>query len=87
MIFEPPTIRDATLSSTLSFVKYKFPFSAISPVSKVTELPSDVELELIVIALFASYAFAIEPANMAFVIPPALTCNVSELVSIDESST
>ena len=30
---------------------------------------------------------AIEPANIALVTPPAFTCNVSEDVSIDESST
>ena len=36
---------------------------------------------------FESLAFAIEPANIAFVIPVALTLSASEFISIEESST
>ena len=34
-----------------------------------------------------NFAFVIEPNNIAFVIPPFLTCSESELVSIELSST
>ena len=37
--------------------------------------------------LLDSFPFAIEPANMALVIPPAFTLKVSAFVSIEESST
>ena len=62
----------------------------------VIEPPSDTDVPSIVIALFdsnelpiepASLEAAIEPANMAFVTPPALTFNWSDAISIELSST
>ena len=44
-------------------------------------------MPFIVIELFDNLPFAIEPANIAFVIPPAFTLSVSEFVSIELSST
>ena len=55
--------------------------------SSVTALPKAVALPLTVIELLASFAFDIEPANIASVIPNAFTRSVSELVSIELSST
>ena len=58
--------------------------------------PSDTAVPSIVIEELASLSFAIppaslpsliDPANMAFVIPPAFTCNESESISIELSST
>ena len=54
---------------------------------KVTAAPRATACELIVTELFASFAFAIEPANMALVIPVAFTLSVSAFVSIELSST
>ena len=47
-MFEPAVSNESTLSSTLSFVKNRFPFSAKSPVSKFNVPPNDSELEFIV---------------------------------------
>ena len=51
------------------------------------EPPNEVEAPAIVIAELLNFALAIEPANIAFVTPLAFTLNVSELISIEESST
>ena len=76
MIFEPPTMRAATLSSTLSFVKYKFEEpSDNASVSASTVPPNAVEAPAIVIVEFVSLEFEIQPANILSVIPLALTCN------------
>ena len=81
-------MRAATLSSTLSFVKYKFEEpSDNASVSASTVPPNAVEAPAIVIVELANFAFVIEPANIAFVIPNALTLNESEFVSIELSST
>ena len=59
--------------------------------AKVTEPPSDILLDVLPSVTenveLASLALAIEPANMALVIPDALTRIVSLLVSIELSST
>ena len=39
------------------------------PADIVPDAPNEIAVPLIVIAEFASFAFAIEPANCAFVIP------------------
>ena len=51
------------------------------------EPPNAIACEFIVTLELASLALAIEPANIAFVIPNALTLRASELISIEESST
>ena len=61
--------------------------AVVNPLSAVIVPPSDVSVSPIVIPSLASFAFAIEPANIVFVTPPDLTLRTSELVSIDESST
>ena len=53
----------------------------------VTAAPRATDCELIVTEELESFAFAIEPANMALVIPVAFTLSVSEFVSIELSST
>ena len=59
----------------------------MSSVSKVNVPPKDNELEFIVTLELDSFAFAIDPASIALVIPNAFTCNASLSISIDESST
>ena len=49
--------------------------------------PNEIAVPLIVILELANLLFAIEPANIAFVIPLALTRNASLLISILLSST
>ena len=84
-----PAVSSAfTLSSTLSFVKYTLEEpSPISSVSKVRDPPNESEFEFTVTELFASFEFAIEPPNIAFVTPDAFTLNVSESISMELSST
>ena len=59
----------------------------MSSVSNVCDPPNAIACEFTVMLELASLAFAIEPANIAFVIPLAFTLRASELISIEESST
>ena len=59
----------------------------VNPANVVDVPPNDIDVEPTVTALFDSLSFAIDPPNIAFVIPLALTRNASESISILEPST
>ena len=68
-------------------------FAIVTPVPPVKVIVSPrlatvgVVPSVKVMSLFVSFAFSIEPASIAFVIPRAFTCNASVSISIELSST
>ena len=87
MVLLAPSVRvlAPTVSKIVLFPAVKS--KSVNAVKAVIEPPNEVAVPPIVIALLAKLAFAIEPANIALVIPLALTRKLSESISIEESST
>ena len=73
----PADSKPFTLSSTLSFVKYRLEPSATLPVSRDKEPPNETELPFNVIAELANSAFATPP--FLIVTAPLDTAKLSEL--------
>ena len=66
----------------------KYPVASAKSNAGVASVPPNVKVTPPTdIVEFANLAFAIEPANIALVIPNALTFNASPVISIDVSST
>ena len=96
-VLAPAIVCVPEVLTTVESTAMSFAFAVIpSPptTSSVAELPSDIAPPPVrpapavtVVDEFESLLFAIEPANIAFVIPAALTLNESESISMELSST
>ena len=56
--------------------------SSVIPAIAVCVAPRDIEVEPTVTALFVSFAFAIDPANIAFVTDVFASVNAPEFVTV-----
>ena len=86
-----PLLADVATSAAIVTVPELSVISIASLSVKVTVPPKAVAVEFVpsvtVITLFVNFALAIEPANIAFVTPNALTFKASLVTCIEESST